>query len=278
MRYQQNAVLITLRQVQQFLDDNSGALTPLNPTARKQLDAVTDQLSALSVEQETGIRGSRGETSRGRALRLSLRQNHMAPIAEIAKYFLQSVPEFSSLTLPAMNVSAQALVASASSMADAATPHAQTFTDNGLSTTFLDELRVAAKAVNDSIVERGNLQGRRNGATAGLAAAEKRGRTMLRVFNALLLKQIGDNAQLRRKWTTATAIPQKPGPTANVQSPATPAGSESAATTTIGPAAVSPVAALVSKAVSTSPTQVAASPTAPASPVAGSTAPVPAAA
>ena len=229
MRYQQNAVLTSLRRAQQFFDDNGAKLGAINPTAVKELAAVIEELSTLAVSQESGARGSKGETSRNRSLRVALRQDHMAPIAAVAKYKLPTVPEFAALTLPPATLSAQSLVASATAMADAATPHLQTFVDSGLSTTFLDDLRTAAKAVNDSIVERGNQQGRRNGATAGLAATEKRGRAILRVLNALVLAQVRDDAQLRRQWTTARAVQQKPGRSVNAQPVA------SAAVTSAGP-------------------------------------------
>ena len=211
MRYQQNAVFVSLRRAQQFLEANSTVLSGVNPTARKELDGLIAELTILSIAQDSGARGSKGETSRQHALRLALRGNHMAPIAEVARYKLQSVPEFAALTLPPANISAQSIVASAVAMADAATPHAETFTDSGLSPTFLDDLRTAAAAVSDSIVDRSHHQGRRNGATAGLAATEKRGRAMLRVLNALILAQIGESAQLRREWATARAVQQKPG-------------------------------------------------------------------
>lgn len=231
MRYQQNAVLSSLRRAQQFLEANSAVLNGVNPTARKELDDVVAQLTTLSVAQDSGARGSKGETSRQRALRNTLRQNHMAPIAEVAKYKLHAVPEFAALMLPPANISAQSDVASAFAMADAATPHGQTFTDSGLSPAFLDDLRTAATAVSDSIVDRSNHQGRRNGATAGLAATEKRGRAMLRVLNALILARIGDSAQLRREWATAKAVQQKPGPAAGAHGTASTAGQSTGAPT-----------------------------------------------
>lgn len=217
MLYKQNAVLTSLLRAQQFFSNNSSKLSGLNPSARKELDDVVDELSSLAVAQEGGKHGSIGETARNHALRLALRQNHLVPIAVMARYKLQSVPEFTALTLPPAKISAENLVASANSIADAATPHAQTFIDAGLSVTFLDDLRLAAQALSDSIVERGNLQGRRLGATAGLAAAEKRGRAMLRVLDALVLTQIGDDAQLHREWTTARAVQRKPGASARRQ-------------------------------------------------------------
>jgi hypothetical protein len=228
MRYEQNAVLISLRRVQQFLNDNSAELGALNPRAREELNAIVEQLTALSVAQISDTHAGRGETARMHMLRLALRHHHMAPIAHMAKYKLQRSPEFAALTMPPVTVNAEGLVVSARSMAEAATPHAQTFIDSGLSPTFLAELLDAAQALSDSIVERGNLRGRRTGATAGLAAAEKRGRAMLRVLNALVLAQIGDDARLQREWATATAVPRKRGPSGTAR-PETPAGGQAEA-------------------------------------------------
>ncbi|HEY4302822.1 MAG TPA: hypothetical protein VGM82_00030 [Gemmatimonadaceae bacterium] len=273
MRYEQNAVLNSLSRAQQFVKDNSAALTDLTPTARQQLDSVTEQLSELSIAQDSGNRGSKGETSRSHSLRMALRRLHMAPIAEIAQYWLRTTPEFSALRMPNVNVSVRSLVASASSMADAATPHVQTFIDNGLPATFLDDLRATAKALSESLVVRDDHQGRQRGATAGLADAEKRGRSMLRVVSALVLKQIGDNPQLRRQWESAVAVTQKPGRPANAQ-PTTPSSGQPAATTpttAATPTATTPVVAVVSKSVT-------ASTPAPTSPATTSPTSVPAAA
>ena len=85
MRYEQNAVLNSLRCAQQFFDDNTAGLSALNPTARGELDDIVAQLTTLSVAQETGKRCGKGETARSHALRLALRQHYMAPIAAVAK-------------------------------------------------------------------------------------------------------------------------------------------------------------------------------------------------
>ncbi|HEY4307512.1 MAG TPA: hypothetical protein VGM82_23765 [Gemmatimonadaceae bacterium] len=235
MRYQQNAVLSALRHAQSFFDENPTAVAGLNATARNELDRVTDAFSKDAVNQDTGSRGTRGESSRGRALRTTLRQKHMAPIAEVARYRLQSVPEFSSLTLPSVSISEESLVASATSMADAAAVHAQTFIDSGLQPTFIDDLRTATKAVSASSLDRASLKGVRNGGTAGLDAGEKQGRAILRVLNRLVLAQIGDDAALRRRWETARAIQRKPGPSAKTELVASTGGQTTTTPVVIAP-------------------------------------------
>ncbi|HTE46002.1 MAG TPA: hypothetical protein VK636_12200 [Gemmatimonadaceae bacterium] len=214
MRDGQNAVLESLRRAQSFLDDNSDALKAVNASTRKQLDDVETQLSELSVTQDIGARGSKGETSRKHSLRQALRQNYMTPIAELAKLNLRDVPEFASLTLPPSSITPQREIAAASSMADAAEAHKQTFIDNGLPPTFLDDLRTAAAAVTESLAGRSKHLNRRAGATMGLIAAEKRGRTMLRVLNALIKAHIGSNPELIGQWNSAKMVRRKPGPAA----------------------------------------------------------------
>lgn len=217
MRHQQNAVLTSLRRAQQFLEANSDVLDAVNKSTGKQLDDVVTQLSELSVVQDSGTRGSKGETARQRALRLALRRNGMAPIAELAKYKLRDVPEFAALMLPPANATAQATVAAAFAMAEAASAHAQTFVDNGLPSTFIDDLETQATAVSESVVDRSKQQGRRAGATAGLAAEERRGRSILRVLNALIMAHVGTNAQLVAEWKTARTVRRKPGPASSTQ-------------------------------------------------------------
>jgi hypothetical protein len=219
---------------------NAEALAAVNNSTRKQLDDVTAKLSDLSVAQESGTRGSKGETARQRALRLSLRRSYMTPIAELAKFKLRDVPEFAALMLPPGNATAERSVAAAYAMADAATPHAQVFTDNGLPATFADDLRNAAAAVGESIAGRDNHQGRRAGATAGLQAEQQRGRSILRILNALIMAHIGNDAQLTAEWVRAKLVRRKPGPAAGSeadtpQSGVTPitSGGTSATTTPI---------------------------------------------
>jgi len=217
MRNEQNAVLTSLRRAQQFLDVNGDVLKAVNTSTRKQLDDVVTQLTDLSIAQNGGARGSKGETARQRALRIALRRNWMAPIAELAKFNLRDVPNFAALMLPPSNSNAQNAVSAAYAMADAATAHAQVLIDGGLPATFADDLRAAAAAVSESLVDRNKHQGRRSGATAGLAAEEKRGRSILRVLNALIVAHIGTDAQLLAEWKAAKAVRRKPGPTIGSQ-------------------------------------------------------------
>ncbi len=203
MRDGQIAVLNALVRAQHFLDANADAPAAVNTSTRKQLDDVVKQLSDYSVTQDSADRGGRGETARQHALRLTLRRSYMRPVAKLAQLELRSVPEFVALTLPPTTTPPQRLVAAAYAMAEAAGAHAQVFVDNGLPSTFADDLRTAAATVLTSVAGRGQPQNRRAGATVGLVEEEKRGRVILHVLDALILAHLPDNPPLLAEWTSA---------------------------------------------------------------------------
>ncbi|MDB4874449.1 MAG: hypothetical protein JWM41_895 [Gemmatimonadetes bacterium] len=212
MRNRQSHVVDTLRQVQVFLDTNAGIVGPTIASSRRSLDDVVTRLTAFAADQETSTRGSRGETARQRVLRAALRTNHMRPIAEVAKQKLRDVPEFRALTMPAANATSTQLVAAAAAMADAALAHEAVFTDVGMPDAFVASLRAAASAVSQSIDGRKQHAGKRSGATAGLAAEEKRGRSMIRLIDAIVVPRLGSNDALLAEWRSAKRVPRKTGP------------------------------------------------------------------
>jgi hypothetical protein len=233
MNNQQSHVLETLRQVQVFLDANAAVVGPTIASSRRSLDDVVTQLAAHATAQESGTIGGRGESARQRALRSSLRQDHMRPIAEVAKQKLRDVPEFHALTMPPSNATSAQLVARASAMADAAQSHEQVFKDVGLSDDFIPSLRSTAGDVSKSIDDRKQHTGKRSGATAGLSAEEKRGRSMLRLIDAIVVPRLGSNDALLAEWRSAKRVSRKLGPVAGTIVAAPPTAS--AVTPTVAP-------------------------------------------
>ena len=222
MNNQQSHVLETLRQVQVFLDANAAVVGPTIASSRRNLDDVVAQLAAHATSQEGSNIGSRGETARQRALRSSLRQNHMRPIAEVAKQKLRDVPEFHALTMPPSNATSAQLVARASAMADAAQSYEQVFKDVGLPDDFIPSLRSTADDVSKSIDDRKQHTGKRSGATAGLSAEERRGRSMLRLLDALVVPRLGSKDALLAEWRSARRVSRKTGPASGTVVAATP--------------------------------------------------------
>ena len=235
MKYHEGSMLEALRRIDTFLDAQPTAFAPLmGSAARQELTDTITQLSASATAQEVGGRASRGETSKLGALRLALRIHQMDPIAAIAKLRLPAVPDFSSLTTPRSTVSTERLLAAAAAMGEAAARHAAVFTANGLPADFIVRLQASAQALQDAIDGRSGQTVVRSGATATLAAEERRGRTIITVLNGLLLPLIGADAGLQAAWTTAKRVARKPGVKIGARASAAPADATTQGSTTQG--------------------------------------------
>lgn len=212
MRYRQGRVLEALRAVQVFLDKHGEALDAINKSgARKNLDAVAAELQAHGVQQDGGRRKALGETAHQRELRLALRFA-MRPIAEAATARLRETPQFAAFRLPSYRLKGMAMVAAAHAMADAAMPYMETFTDAGLPSEFVEQLRRAADALSACYDSRRDGQTARMGATQGLREAERRGRQTLRILDSLVVPVLTLDDALLAAWRAARRIQGKPGP------------------------------------------------------------------
>jgi hypothetical protein len=194
-----------------FLDAQAAVVGPAVAASRRNLDDVVTQLTAFAAAQASGNINSRGETAKQRTLRRALRRDHMRPIAEVAKQQLRDVPEFHALVMPADGTTSAQLVARATAMADAAQVHEQVFTEVGMPEEFIPSLRSLAAEVAQSIDDRKQHASKRSGATAGLAAEEKRGRSMLKLIDALVVPRLRNNDALVAEWRSAKRVPKKPG-------------------------------------------------------------------
>jgi hypothetical protein len=228
MKHDQSSLLQTLRDVQQFLDDNAGIVGPAIASSRKNLDDVVTALAAHADDQQGGSVNGRGETAKQKALRLALRNTSMKPIAEVAKLKLRDVPEFHALRMPPANATSSQLVAMANAMAEAAKVHEAVFTSVGLPDDFIAQMLTAAQAITASASARGQHVNRRIGGTAGLAAEETRGRATLRLIDAIVRPRIGTNDSLLAKWVSVKKVPKKPGPVATVVVSAAPVATAAA--------------------------------------------------
>ncbi len=237
----QDALSNALSGAQGFLDENEAQLAGVDFTAaRKRLDEVAASLSSHAFDQDVGDRGALAETAKQRQFRDKLRQEQMEPIALIARRNLRTAPEFTALQMPKPSTRGPAFLASGSGMADAATIHKDTLIAHGLPATFLDDFKAAIAKLSESLTVRQKNVSQRVKATEGLSVEEKKGRTVLRVLDALVKQAVGDNAALLRQWKSARLIRRRPGSRPGATAPATtPAATPSAAPT---PAAVTAVA------------------------------------
>lgn len=246
MRNRQSRVLDTVHAVQRFLDDHADVVGSSITSSRRNLDAVDAELTSFALTQAHDTGSMLGETNRQRALRASLRSNHMRPIAEVARQMLREAPEFSTFQMPPANATSTQLATFAFAMADAAAPHEQVFKDVGLPDDFIASLRSAASELAASVVDRSQQSGRRVGATEGLAKKEKHAASTIRLIDAIVRPKLGVNDALLRAWQVAKRVLRKGVSSADAATPQPGSTGGSATTEPATPPATQPATSATS--------------------------------
>ena len=235
MNNRQSRTVDTVRNVQAFLDSHAAIIGATIAASRRNLDDAETELTGYADAQIVGNTVSRGETNRQRSLRATLRYAHMRPIAEVARQKLRDVPEFSALTMPSANATSTQLVAHAKAMGAAAAPYEAVFKSVGLPDDFLAALDSAADTLTASVTQRSDQSRRRLGATAGLAAEEKRAVSTIRLIDAIVRPKLGSDDALLREWKAAKRVPRKTGGDTTTSTP-TPTPTPGTGTTSTQPA------------------------------------------
>jgi hypothetical protein len=206
---------------QRFLTDHADVLGAVPQSkAKGQLDEVLQQLDLHGAEQQRAQAEVTSRTQEKSGLREALRLHHMQPIATIARAKLAATPAITDLRLPTANADDSTLVDAARAMADAAGPYQPVFEAEMLPNTFLDDLRAAATAVKQAVGNRGASRGRLRAATKGVEDQLTRGYNVLRILNALVVKQLAGQSDLLAAWQQAKHPRAKSGvPRGTVRTP-----------------------------------------------------------
>jgi hypothetical protein len=239
MPSRESALVDTAQKIGAFIDDNAALLGPNVAPSRKTLDDAVAQLNAVSITQSGGVVASKGATVRRRALRTTLRNAFMKPVADVAKVKLSDTPEFQALRVPAKQLGSTPLVVAAHAMADAAEAHHPVFTEAGLPDDFIGQLRDAADTV--TAAQQGLVQqtAAARSTTLNLNAQETSIRNLFRLIDALVRPKLGTNVALLAKWKATKAVPAVSAVTAATQPPATSSSATTASTNTTSAPAVS---------------------------------------
>ena len=225
MLTRQDAAIGAARSARRFCTDNAAALTSVDLTAAcKRLDDVITSFTTHAYDQDAHNRSAKGETEKQRQLRLKLRSQQMAPIAEIARRNLSAVPEFGELQLPRRSLKGEAFLVSAKAMGDAASKYKDALLARGLPADSLDQFQVLLTTYASSVADRQQNRNQRIGATKGLAVEEQEARSVLKVLDALVRRALQGNAALLGAWNAARKIQYRTGgaaKTAPTTAPAT---------------------------------------------------------
>jgi hypothetical protein len=238
MQTRQGNMLQSLTNVRDFLDANAAQLNGIMQTgARKRLDDAITQLSNhLSVQDGSHI-ASRGAARQTSKLRRSLVEDCMAPIARIARADLPNTPAIEPLRLPKQKMSTQRLAAVARGMAMAAEPFVPVFLAAGLPADFIAQLNLATDRMIASVGDQALNQGKRTGATVGVAKKLAEGRKVVGILHTFVRTALRDDPVLLRSWHQAKRVPRLGGGGADPKAPAATSTPTPAAATTATPTA-----------------------------------------
>jgi hypothetical protein len=228
MNKRQAHLLGSLRSAKVFIDTNLDALAPsVKRGAKSKLDRTIASLTNHATNQAGDHLLSLGLTRAKASLREMLVEDHMTPIARIARAELPDAPEMAPLRMPSGELSVERLVAHAEGMANAAEPFAASFIEWGLSPTFIDELRQACADLRGSIDDRTMARGQRHGATVGIAEQLRVGRSAVGVLDAFVKSSFRHNPGLLQEWAHVSRVGSVPGRKARVtEAPHSPEATE----------------------------------------------------
>jgi hypothetical protein len=212
MRFREQSRLAALHRSRDFLTEHATALGAVSQSpSRRALDAVVADLEARAAAQGAAHTQATSLTQLKRELRDELRKYHMRPIAVIARSSLAHTPLIAKLRVPVNMASDSALIAAGNAMADVARQYRATFIRERLPVNFIAQLRAAVAAVRAVAVRRDGFQVKGTQATQGVADALWRASNVMRVLDALVVRQLKGRPALLAGWRRAKRVRAKPG-------------------------------------------------------------------
>ena len=242
MKQIQQRSLDALLRVQAFLDANATTVGPIGTSAaRRELDDAITALNDHATTQGSATRTIAGQKNTQRSLEVSIRNEHMKPIATFARARLRGTPNFAALTRKVDNLNGPKLVYTARAMATAAAPYADTFAASGMPADSPRELADAADELQGVITARASSKVSRVTSTKAMQEQLVAGKEAVTILHAIITKQFGKDATFLAGWNRARRIQEKPGtprkPKDVTASDVAPAPVATGAATTASPAA-----------------------------------------
>ena len=212
MRVIEGYTLQSLRNVDTFLDDNASSLgsIPRTGTRRKLRQLIAD-LSTHAADQSGRTLQSMGATMRLRRRRKLLLEDHMLPIARIARAELHGTPELAPFRMPRRRLSVQRLAQDALGMSGAAVTFRRIFIDAGLPDDFVQQLDDAVAAMLASVSTRASNRNASSEATLGLRAKLSEGRKLVQVLDAFIRKELRHDPARLAGWARVKRVERTHG-------------------------------------------------------------------
>jgi hypothetical protein len=224
MQYRQKKVIESFQRVQAFLGANPPPAPASYAEPQQVLEDVITKLGDHSTNQVSGKRLSQAEQRRQESLKKKLREQHLRPIAAIARAHVAETPGIEkALHYPPGNMALLDLIATSKSIRDSIEQYQSLFIKNGRPADFLAQLDAAIAALAACVVSRGQKVGRHVGARAGLRKELLRGRKAVDMLDTIVTVAFEGKDDVLAEWQTAKRVQSLPAVRGNDASVVVPA-------------------------------------------------------
>ena len=201
----------SFRSVEGWADSHNDLIPPEAAGQVEALRGVNARLAQYVIDQEHEDRTGVGGTVIVQQLRRELQQNHLVPIAGMARSVVAITPELEvALRVPRPTADDEKMLASANAIAKIGEAHKEVLVQHGLSTNFVEELRADAAALQAAVDERRQTKSRRVGATKAIAAELKMGRVVVHTLDIVLTRVLRAKPGLFAEWRNTKRVTVKP--------------------------------------------------------------------
>ena len=201
----------SFRGVEAWADSHTDLIPPEAAGQLEALRGINQRLAEYAIDQEHQNRARGGNTVTVKQLRRELQQNHLMPIATMARSVVAITPELEvALRVPRPTADDAKLLASANAIAKIGDAHKEVLVQHGLPANFVEELRAAAAALQNAVDERRQTTSRRVGATKAIAVELKKGRLVVQALDIAFTRVLRPQPGLLAEWRNTKRVTVKP--------------------------------------------------------------------
>lgn len=201
----------SLRGAEGWIDLHPTLVPPEAAGQVEALKAVNQSLAQYSVDQEHQDRARSAGTVTVQQLRRELRQDHLKPIAKMARTVVQVTPELAvALRVPRQTADDEKLLASANAIAKIGDEHKDVLVQHGLPANFVDELQAAAATLKAAVDARRQAKSGRVGATKSIAEELKKGRLVVQALDIVITRALRGQPGPLAEWKNTKRATVKP--------------------------------------------------------------------
>ena len=211
MQSRQKQLIEMFQRVQDYLGVSPPPASAAYTAQKNILDEVVARLTTHYQDQSAGQRLSRQETRRQAALRRRLREEFLAPIAQIARAH-ESVPGLGdAMRTPTPRLGTLRLIQEAQGIRQAVATQPAVFIESGQPEDFLQRLDAAILELKQSMAGKDRNVRVHVGARRGLKDEIKAGRKAVEILDTIVRAAFKGQGTLLVRWSLARRVKLMPG-------------------------------------------------------------------